>query len=67
MTHPDHNLHGFTERLLEEADKAYPNQTKELYSCTKIRTNIGPRFYVRVKAHICAGVHLSNQSKNKDL
>ena len=40
MTHPDYRLQGLAQLLLEEVDKAYPDNTKELYTCTKSWTNI---------------------------
>ena len=40
MTHPDYRRKGLARILLNEVDKAYPGNIKELYTCTKSWTNI---------------------------
>lgn len=40
MVHPDYRLRGFAQQLISEVDKACPDITKELYTCTKSWTNI---------------------------
>lgn len=40
MVHPDHRRCGLAQFLLSEIDKAYPNDIKELYTCTKSWINI---------------------------
>ena len=40
MTHPDYRRQGLAQILLDEVDKAYPDNIKELYTCTKSWTNI---------------------------
>ncbi len=40
MVHPDYRHQGLAQKLLSEVDLAYPDRTKELYTCTKSWINI---------------------------
>ena len=40
MVHPDFRQQGLAQRMLAEVDKACPQETKELYTCTKSWINI---------------------------
>ena len=40
MTHPQYRRQGLAKKLLAAVDTMYPNETKELYTCTKSVTNI---------------------------
>ena len=40
MVHPAYRHRGLAQKLLSEADRMCPNTTKELYTCTKSRSNI---------------------------
>ena len=40
MVHPSCRHQGFAQRLLSEVDRAYPEQIKELYTCTESWRNI---------------------------
>ena len=46
MVHPDHRRKGLAQRLMLEVDRAFPRETKELYTCTKSWTNI--RLYEKI-------------------
>ena len=46
MTHPDYRRQGIAQRLMAEVDKAHPQETKELYTCTKSWINI--RLYEKI-------------------
>lgn len=40
MIHPDYRRQGLAQKLLLEVDRKFPNQLKELYTCTKSWSNI---------------------------
>ena len=40
MVHPDYRHRGLAQRLIEEVDRVCPQDTKELYTCTKSWINI---------------------------
>ena len=40
MTHPNYRHQGLAQRLMSEVDLACPDETKELYTCTKSWVNI---------------------------
>ncbi len=40
MIHPSYRRRGLAKRLLHEVDDMCPNQRKELYTCTKSKSNI---------------------------
>lgn len=40
MIHPDYRHQGLAQCLMNEVDLAYPNEKKELYTCTKSWINI---------------------------
>ncbi len=40
MVHPDYRRQGLAQYLMSAVDQAYPNKTKELYTCTKSWINI---------------------------
>ena len=40
MIHPSYRRRGLAKRLLREVDTMCPNQRKELYTCTKSKSNI---------------------------
>lgn len=40
MIHPSYRRQGLAKRLLHEVDTMCPNQRKELYTCTKSKSNI---------------------------
>ena len=46
MVHPDHRRKGLAQRLMLEVDRAFPRETKELYTCTKSWINI--RLYEKI-------------------
>ena len=40
MVHPNYRRLGLAQRMIAEMDRAYPQKTKELYTCTKSWINI---------------------------
>ena len=46
MVHPDYRRQGLAQRMLAEVDRACPDLTRELYTCTKSWINI--RLYTKM-------------------